>query len=310
MKQAIQTMSWRLITSIAFLTLPLVLASGVDARDTDYRTLHLDAAGVRMKVFIYKPATCKNPDLLFVFHGLNRKAKGMRKKAKEIARDACLVVLSPLFDKKRFPNWRYHRAGIVYKSRIMPRSQWTAPILRGLIDAARKSLKLPKARVYLFGHSAGGQFLSRISAYSRLPVVERIVIANPSVYASPSLEEPAPYGFGHLFSPLEARQRLKAYLALPITIYLGQEDTGNKYLVRNDAAMRQGRYRLERGRKIFRAARHLAEKKGWPFRWRLVEVPGVGHSSGGMLRAPALYQALGVHSRSLEPALEHNDRRG
>ncbi len=294
----------------AILALLLALATSLAARDAGFRTLHLDAAGTRMTVFTYRPTTCEHPSMLFVFHGLNRKAKSVRKKARGIARDACLVVLSPLFDKERFPNWRYHRAGVVHKGKLMPRSSWTAPILRGLIYAARKALNLPHAKVYLFGHSAGGQFLSRISAYSRLPEIERIVIANPSVYVGPSIDEPAPYGFGRLFSPLEARQRLKAYLALPITLYLGQDDTGNKYLVRNNAAMRQGRYRLDRGRKIFRQARHVAAEKGWPFNWRLVEVPGVGHSSGGMLRAPALYQALGIHSRSREPVLERNDRHG
>ncbi len=279
----------------------LAFAPNANARDTGFRTFHLKAAGTAMTVYAYRPLFCRHPSILFVFHGLHRKASKVRKKAANIARDACLVVLAPLFDKERFPNWRYHRAGVVYRGKPTPRSQWTAPILRGLIAAARDALNLPTAEIYLFGHSAGGQFLSRVSAYSPLPEIARIVIANPSVYVAPDLSTPAPYGFGGLFSPLKARQRLKAYLALPITLYLGQNDTGNKYLVRNDAAMRQGRHRLDRGRKIFRAAQRFAADKGWPFNWRLVEVPGVGHSSGGMLRAAAFYRALGIRARSLEP---------
>ncbi len=272
------------------------LASTAVARDTGLGQLRLTANGIEIKVFTYRPPTCAKPSALLVFHGLHRKAKGVRKKAMDIALNACLMVFAPLLDKDRFPNWRYHRAGVVRKGRLQPEQQWTAPVLRALIDFARSQIGYPDAKLYLFGHSAGGQFLSRISAYSPLPEVERIVIANPSVYVAPRLEEAAPYGFKGLFSPEEALARLRAYLASPITIYLGQKDTGEKHLVKNSAALRQGENRLDRGRAIFRLGEQLARERGWAFKWRLVEVPGVGHSSGGMLRASVLYQALGLFS--------------
>lgn len=279
---------------LCLLTLAANTTAGVSASDEGFDQLKLNAAGDEIKVYTYRPPDCDNPSLLFVFHGLNRKAESVSKKAVKIAQDACLMVFAPLFDKDRFPNWRYHRAGVVRDGRIQPESRWTAPILHDLLTLAKKVVGSQDAKLYLFGHSAGGQFLSRISAYSPPSGVNRIIIANPSVYVAPLLNEPAPYGFGGVFASAEAQQNLKNYLSLPITIYLGEEDTGSKYLKKNKAAMRQGINRLDRGRKIFRQARDIATQRGWQFKWRLVEVSDVGHSSRGMLGAREFYRALGL----------------
>lgn len=251
------------------------------------------AGGEEIAVFTYRPPTCAKPSILFVFHGLNRKAAGVRRKAMDVAEQACLMVFAPLFDKARFPNWRYHRAGVVRDGRVQPADRWTAPVVRDLLDLSRRLIANPEAKVYLFGHSAGGQFLSRVAAYAPLHRVDRIVIANPSVYVTPSMVE-APYGFGGVFAPEEAQSRLKAYLALPVTIYLGEEDTGERYLVKTSEAMRLGKNRRERGRAVYHMAEALARERGWPFGWTLVEASGVGHSSGGMLRNAAMLPALGL----------------
>ena len=277
-----------------------------DARAPEYDSQSWDAAGTDIKVFTYRPSNCQRHDILFVFHGLNRKAEGVRDKAAKVARKACLMVFSPLFDKDRFPTWRYHRAGVVRKGRIQPRARWTEPIFRALLQQARGIVDRDDTRLYLFGHSAGGhlvgmmcatnwrQFLSRISAYSSPFDADRILVANPSVHVVPSVEEKAPYGFGGLFSSKEAKSRIEHYLALPITVYLGDEDTRSKNLVTNESANRQGANRLERGRNIFSRAKRLAEERNWQFNWRLVEARSVGHSSRGMLQAPEFITALGL----------------
>ena len=281
---------WFLLLTLAANTTACAAAS-----DDGFDQLKLTAAGVEIKVYTYRPPDCANPSILFVFHGLNRKAESVRKKAVKIAQGACLMVFAPLFDKDRFPNWRYHRAGVVREGKVQPKSRWTAPVLYDLLALARKKAGSRDAKVYLFGHSAGAQFLSRISAYSPLSGVNRIIIANPSIHVAPLLNEPAPYGFDGVFpSSAEAQQNLKNYLSLPITIYLGREDTKEKNLVKNKDAMRQGINRLDRGRKIFRLARDIAVQHGWQFNWRLVEVPDVGHSSRGMLGAQEFYRALGL----------------
>jgi hypothetical protein len=110
----------------------------------------------------------------------------------------------------------------------------------------------------------------------------------------PSLDEPAPYGFGGLFDPATGEAMIRKYLQLPVTIYLGAEDTGEEDLLDNEAARRQGGNRLERGETVFEAARAAAEAIGSDFAWKLVIVPGVGHSAESMLGSELALEALGL----------------
>jgi hypothetical protein len=279
---------------------PLVLAG-----ESGYRKYTVYAGGTTINVFAYRPPECERTDILLVFHGFKRKAKSLRNKAVPIAKRACLTVFAPRFDKERFPNWRYHRAGVTRAGKVLPRERWTGPILQALLKQLRGIADDPSSRFYLFGHSAGGQFLSRISAYSHPSQVDRIVIANSSLHVLPASGTKPPAGYAGLFSEFERHQRVKAYLDLPITIYLGQDDTGEKYLVKTEQAMQQGRTRLERGRYVFHLAEKVAREKGWNFNWKLVEVPNIGHSSKGMLQAPEMIIALG-----LTEILESDSARG
>ena len=148
--------------------------------------------------------------------------------------------------------------------------------------------------VYLFGHSAGGQFLSRVAAYAPPRRVRRFVVMNPSTHVWPSINEIIPFGFGWFPKPIVS---LRRYLSLPVAIYVGSEDTGSKNLYRNAAADRQGVNRLERGRNTFNAGRALAREEGWDFNWKLVIADGVGHSFGRMLRAREADSAFGLQNR-------------
>ncbi|MER8409522.1 hypothetical protein NKH16_33655 [Mesorhizobium sp. M1307] len=213
-----------------------------------------------------------------------------------------MIVFSPLFDEERFPSWKYQRGGVIHYSVIQPKDQWTVGYVKGLVSWARVREGLPAAPYYLFGHSAGGQFISRVAAYS-LADGNRLVVANPSTYVLPSLAEAAAYGFGCapssngpqcLYSSTEVTQQLKAYLALPMTIYLGEDDTGDENLSESAAAMRQGATRLERGEFTFELAQAVATANGWPLNWRLLILPGVGHSASDMLRSDQAEQAFGL----------------
>ena len=130
------------------------------------------------------------------------------------------------------------------------------------------------------------------------------MVANPSTYVLPSLAEAVAYGFGCasssngpqcLYSSPEAMQQLKAYLALPLTIYLGEDDTGDENLSEGAAAMRQGaRNALKSGAVTFELAQAVAIANGWPLNWRLVILPGVGHSAKKLLQSNQAEQAFGL----------------
>ena len=113
----------------------------------------------------------------------------------------------------------------------------------------------------------------------------------------PSLDEPAPYGFGGVFDPATGEAMIHRYLQLPVTIYLGTEDTGDEDLLENEAALRQGGEPVQRGETVFDAARSAAEVDRIGFCLKLVVVPGVGHSAESMLGSDLALEALGLGAR-------------
>ncbi|WP_376705394.1 hypothetical protein RQ479_13085 [Mesorhizobium sp. ISC25] len=140
--------------------------------------------------------------------------------------------------------------------------------------------------------------MSRVAAFA-LSDAKRVVVANPSTYVLPSLAEAAAYGLGCLpsgcvYTADQASQELKAYLALPLTIYLGEDDTGDVDLNEGAAAMRQGETRLDRGQFTFELAQAVATANGWPLNWRLLILPGVGHSARDLLQSDQTDQAFGL----------------
>jgi hypothetical protein len=255
---------------------------------TGQQTIDIDATP--MVVFTYRPAGCSDPSLLMVFHGIARNARSYRDYARPLADRLCLLVVVPVFDKRTFPTWRYQRGGIVKDMAVQDPRDWTGRAVLDLIAWARREEDRPLA-YSLLGHSAGGQFLDRLTAF--VPTdARRIVVANSGSYVFPSLEIDAPFGFGQVYSETDGEAALRRYLQQPLTIYLGQGDSRDD--ARNDypEALAQGASRYQRGVNVFNAARTLAQRRAWPFNWRLVELPGVGHNARKMFSAPQAAEAL------------------
>jgi hypothetical protein len=244
----------------------------------------IDVNGTPMVVFTYRPAGCSDPALLLVFHGIARNARTYRDDARALADRLCLLVVAPVFDKRAFPTWRYQRGGIVKKGVVQDAREWSGTQVLDLVAWARQQEGRPLA-YSLLGHSAGAQFLDRLAAF--VPTeARRIVIANAGSYVLPSLEVDAPFGLGKVYAGTDGEAALRRYLEQPLTIYLGQGDTGDDE--RNDypEALAQGASRYRRGLNAFNAAKTLAQARGWKFNWRLVELPGVGHNARKMFSAP------------------------
>jgi poly(3-hydroxybutyrate) depolymerase len=242
-----------------------------------------------LHVFTYRP-DCPDPSVLLVFHGVSRNASGYRDHARPLADKLCMIVVAPLFDKERFPRWRYQYGGMVRRHAVQDPRDWTGRLVVDLMGWVRAQEGRNRP-VFMIGHSAGGQFLSRVAAFVPTDAV-RIVIANPSTHVLPTLETAAPFGFADVYSGAKATAELRRYLATPVTIFLGEEDVGDKELTNSPEARAQGTTRLERGRNTFQEGQRTAKANGWTFNWRLVELPGVGHSSTKMFRSEAAPRAL------------------
>lgn len=285
----------RILCFTVALHAPAALAQALPAGKSQ-RSMEID--GIAIEVHTYKPPAYAGGPLLISLHGLGRNAGGYRDYAVRLADQHGFLVVAPLFDRERFPLWRYQTGGLVRDQqaagefRVEPKEKWTGQLLLGLIDAVRAAEGRPGISYYLMGHSAGGQALSRFAAF--IPnAARRIVIANPSTYLWPSRSERFPFGFGGLPDSLSNDEVIRRYLAQPVTILLGTADVNRgPGLNAREGAERQGSNRYERGLNAFRAARQVAMDKGWEFNWRLAEVPGIAHSARRMYSAPETGTAL------------------
>jgi hypothetical protein len=260
---------------------PIAPGSGQQTADVD---------GTKFEISTYRP-NCSSPSILVVLHGLNRNADRYRDYARRLGDRLCMLVVAPKFDKERFPTWKYQRGGIVNnRGVVQPANQWTGNLAIGVAEWAQQQEGQLLA-YSIIGHSAGAQFLSRIAAFTPNHG-RRMVIANPSTHVFSTLKTRAPFGMGGVYQGRDAEAQLRRYLAAPVTVFLGEDDTGDED--RNDSpeAVAQGKTRYERGLNAYAAAKSEAQARGWPMNWRLVELPGVGHSAAKMFSSQQAIDAL------------------
>jgi hypothetical protein len=220
--------------------------------------------------------------LLFVFHGLNRDAGPYRNNARALDERIGAIVVAPENDDELFSTDLYQRGGVAQDGAFVPPGKRTVDLIAPLVAWARDASGHPELPHTLLGHSAGGQFLSRVTAFAPTDAT-RFIVANPSTWVLPSVTDQVPYGFG---GTPDAENALRAYLERPVIALQGQADTGTHNLASEPEAVAQGATRLERGRSTFAKAKAAAEDRGWTFGWQLVEVPGVGHNAALMFSSP------------------------
>jgi poly(3-hydroxybutyrate) depolymerase len=249
----------------------------------------INVGNTQLLVSTYRAAKCRDPSLLLAFHGSERSSKLARDATRHFADRHCLIVLAPYFDEERFPLWRYNWGGVINGGEAQEPGTWTGNLALELVEWARRA-EGRNVTYAMIGHSAGAQYLCRLAAY--VPnQARRIILANPGAYVLPRLDVSAPYGFGKLYSPGDGEEAMKRYLAQPLIIMLGEKDTEPDPRD-GEGAKSQGSNRLERGINAFSAGRQVAEARGWPFNWRLIRIPGVGHSSKDMYASPAASSIL------------------
>lgn len=243
-------------------------------------------------IHTYKPVGYNVGPLVLVFHGVGRNAAEYRDFARGLGDRHKAIILAPEFDRAQFPGRRYTQGGMLREGQLTPKQQWTWNLVPRLVEIVRRREGRPDLPFFLLGHSAGAQFVGRMAGFLETGA-QRVVIANPSAYLSPERALAFPYGFGELPEELANDEAIRRYLAQPLTIFVGTEDKErDDYLDTSDAADTQGTTRYERGRNIFEAARAKARAAGWPFGWKLVEAPGVGHNARAMFDNPACDLAL------------------
>src|SRR5262249_12488038 len=153
------------------------------------------------------------------FHGMHFDADVYRDRARLLARKLDAIVVAPRFAPPRFTVAYYQRGGVAPDGEFVPPGKRTVDLIAPLVAWAQQACARPGLPHVLLGLSAGRQFLSRVAAFAPTRATH-IVIANPSTWVLPSLQDAVPYGFK---GAPGAEALLRAYLAVPIVALLGLE---------------------------------------------------------------------------------------
>lgn len=121
----------------------------------------------------------------------------------------------------------------------------------------------------MFGHSAGGQILHRLTLFNPDNKANRILASNSGWYTIPSDDDKFPYGLkGITVTDKKTEKTFKTNLV----VFLGKEDDENEtrgHLVRSPETDQQGTHRLARGKYFYHKSKVLADSLETEFNWKL-----------------------------------------
>jgi pimeloyl-ACP methyl ester carboxylesterase len=185
------------------------------------------------------------PTVLFVLHGIGRNCAAYRRDWASFCKAHDIVLCVPHFPEHEFPKHEgYILNPLAYK-------QFDDVVKSTLAACDPKK----RAKIVLFGHSAGAQFAERAVLFCPSIPLSRttVYLCNAGWYVLPERSSQYPYGLGGL--PANMEKRVSKVAAWHVV--LGSKDT-KRVLVRfTEEANRQGGNRVERGRLFFRMLRDL-----------------------------------------------------
>lgn len=284
--------------------LVLAPASGVVAQSSIDRAplpdgrglVDVDLDGTALSLWTYKPANYVGDGFILLFHGASRAAEAYRDNAAAFADTYGRLVVVPEFDAERFPSRAYQFGGVFREDgTFADAEERTFALVPGLVEYVRGREGVADLPYILLGYSAGAQFLERMAIFLDTDA-ERLVAMSPGSAVFPTRDMEYGLGFGGLPEEFSSDERLRRYLALPLTIAIGTHDVEDGQLPRGDAYA-QGVHRYSRNLRWFVTAMDLAHERGWAFNWRLVIAHGAGHPPPEMFSHPQIGNALFGHRK-------------
>lgn len=139
----------------------------------------------------------------------------------------------------------------------------------------------------MFGFSGGAQFAHRF-AMAHPQRVARLAVASAGWYTFPSRKRRYPYGVAHSRQLPDVRIDLEEFLHIPVTVFVGEQDTSHVDLRRSRRVIRQqGEHRLERARNWVRALQRAARAHQMESRVTFEPIPG-DHSFAELMQVGGL----------------------
>lgn len=277
------------------------LLEGHDLHKSGFGTIRFETdPGEKLTAHIYRATRFVSTTgrIWFVMHGIKRNAEDYVKAAAPVAErvNGLLVVVE--FSRFRYPSGADYTLGVTTRGppdgRALKEGRWRNPDMyvyseiERLFGLLTNALGGHQPGYYLFGHSAGAQFVHRMLTFLPNARVLGAVAANAGWYTLPvhgdAPQFTMPYGLEG--TPVDEFV-VKTLLARQLTILLSELDTATGEEDENvrdtRSAQSQGKNRFERGKNYFELGQREAQRLGTAFNWRLATVHKADHRAGDVL---------------------------
>ena len=250
--------------------------------------------------FTYVPTTApQQPEILVLVHGTPAEDQTEAEDAEyyvtnwvDFAETQGFILIMPVFNQENFSSRLGDHALSGYRGlfgRKINADEW---LLR-LVKAYQQTLGLADEPFYLYGHSAGGQFIGRFLV-THPEAVKKAVISSAATYPQPTTTVAWPFGMGELHTEIEwdvdtvrqvdivpDKQKWLAATQVPLTVIVGLNDTAELSAVLIPG--QNGRNRFTIALNWIDAMAAFAAENGLESHFKLEIIPGKGHSMSGLL---------------------------
>jgi hypothetical protein len=265
-----------------------------DLHETGFGKVTFEAkAGNSLVALTYRSSSF-DPEydpIWFVMHGASRDVERYIEAAAPVAERYDALAIAIHFPRQDYPTSDDYTLSIYEPGSI---NRWRDPgetlyaEIEYVYAAVRATLGGGQTGYYLFGHSAGAQFVHRLLTFLPGNHVIGAVAANAGWYTLPTAEdsryESMPYG---LVGGPVAPGDLSRFFAMRFVVMAGEHDTttaADDDLVRGTPeAEAQGATRLERGLHYYATADRQASSLGAHLAWVVSIVPKAAHDAGQVI---------------------------
>lgn len=237
-----------------------------------------------IKVWYYSPSNVinKNIPIVFVMHGIKRDAKNYRDDWIQYAKEKNFLLVVPEFSTGDFRGEKYNTGNMMEDNgRMNTKENWSFSIIEKIFRKIKSEESLETEKYYLYGHSAGAQFVHRFVQFFPEASLELAIAANAGWYTFLDQNVAFPYGIKDLNIN---EKELNTIFSKKLIVLLGDEDNNafDKSLRNTFQAKDQGRHRFERGNNYFNFSKKLATNIEATFNWEMVYVEGASHHNSDM----------------------------
>ena len=215
--------------------------------------------------------------ILFVMHGKDRNAMDYLDAWKSFADSNNFIIIAPEFPEIIADETFDYQEGNVWNKyhEWNEKKDWAFTTIERIFDDVKQKNAFVADSFYIFGHSAGAQFVHRMVTFLPESRVKVAIAANAGWYTFPNFEVEFPYGLLNTSLNMES---LPQILKKKLFVLLGENDTSTSFLRETEKANNQGKNRLKRGENYYKAGLDEADSLKCTFNWEKTIIDDADHN--------------------------------